>query len=134
MALHKLEKLPSLHNVRWNSRAIYGLIAFFLLPSWRGQLKVLCDFIACTWAKAWFSNQHFSEDTYNKLHTAVSELKCSKALKCLATHWVNERSVLDGQRSNMLVERAVKKMQELHDTCKPDKYLNSKFINTNTNI
>ena len=130
----KWKILSSLPNVRWNSRAIFALIAFFLLPKWRGQLKTVCDFIAATWAKAWFTNQHYLEDTYNDLHAAVSKLKCSKALKSLSTHWVKERSVIDVPRSNMVAERAVKTMEELHSTFKTDKYLNSKFINTNSKI
>lgn len=130
----KWQKLPSLHSARWNSRAIYALIAFFLLPKWRNQLQTTCDFIATAWANAWFSNQHYSEDTYNELHAAVSKLKCPKALKCFSTHWIKERSVLDVPRSNMVAERAVKLMEELHSTCKTDKYLNSKFINSNSQI
>ena len=39
-------KLPSLHSVRWNSRGILALIAFFLIPKWRDYLKTTCDFIA----------------------------------------------------------------------------------------
>jgi len=50
----KWKKLPSLHNARWNSRAIFALIAFFLLPNYRNTLKMPCDFIANSWAKAWF--------------------------------------------------------------------------------
>ncbi|KAG0724579.1 hypothetical protein GWK47_040332 [Chionoecetes opilio] len=34
----KLRKLPSLHSARWNSRANYTLIAYFLLPSWHGAV------------------------------------------------------------------------------------------------
>src|SRR6218665_25085 len=75
-----LHKLPSLHIARWNSRGIFALIAFFLIPKWRDHLKTTCDFIATT--KAWFSNQHYTEDSYNQLHTAVSKLNCPKALRC----------------------------------------------------
>ena len=35
---------------------------------------------------------------------------------------------------NLAAQRAVKLMEELHGTCKIDKYLNSKFINTNSEI
>ena len=129
----KWRKLPSLHSARWNSRAIFALIAFFLLPKWRDQLKATCDFITDVWAKAWFSNQHYL-DAYNKLLAAVFKLKCPKALRCFSTHWIKERSVLDVPRSNMVAERAVKLMEELHSTCKTDKYLNSKFINSNSQM
>jgi len=130
----KWHTLPSLHSARWNSRGIFALIAFFLLPKWRDQLKVTCDFIATAWAQAWFSSQHYSENVYDELLFAVSALKCSKAVTCFSTHWNKEPSVLDVPRSNIVAERAVKVMEELHATCKTDKYLNSKFINSNSQI
>ena len=71
---------------------------FFLLLKRRDQLKATCDFIATTWAKAWFSNQHYLEGIYNELHAAVSKLKCPKALRYFSTHWIKERSVLDVPR------------------------------------
>ena len=67
-------------------------------PSEMERSGATCDFIATTWAKAWFSNQHYLEDIYNELHTAVSKLKCPKALICFSTHWIKERSVLDVPR------------------------------------
>jgi len=123
-------KLPFLYSARLNSRGSFALIAFFLIPNWRDHLKATCDFIATTWWKAWFSNQHSTGDSYNQLHTAVSKLNCPKALRCFSTHWIQERSVLDVPHSNMVVEL----MEELHSTCKTDKYLNSKFINSNSEI
>jgi len=45
-----------------------------------------------------------------------------------------ERPVLDVPRSNMVAEQAAKLMEELHSTCKTDKYLNSKFINSDSEI
>jgi hypothetical protein len=112
----------------------FALIAFFLLPKWRDPLKSTCDFIATTWANAWFSNQHYSENTYNELHAAVSKLKCPKALQSFSKNWIKQPSVLDVPRSNMVAERAVKLMEELHNTCRTDKYLNSKFINSNSQM
>ena len=130
----KWHKLPSLHSARWNSRGIFALIAFFLLPNWREQLRVTCDFIATTWSRVWFSNQHYSEMDYEDLLSAISKLQCPNAVKCFSTHWKNEPSVLDVPRSNIVAERAGKLMEEVHSTCKTDKYLNSKFICTNTQI
>ena len=86
----------------------------FLLPKWRDQLKVACNFIANMWAQAWFSNQHYSENVYDELFSAVSELKCSKAVNCFSTHWKREPSVLEVPRSNIVAERGVKLMEELH--------------------
>jgi len=51
---------------------IFALIAFFLIPKWRDHLKTTYDFIAITWSKAWFSNQHYTEDSYNQLHSLLS--------------------------------------------------------------
>src|SRR6218665_1679904 len=129
-----LHKLPSLHIARWNSRGIFALIAFFLIPKWRDHLKTTYDFIATTWSKAWFSNQHYTEQSYNQLHAAVSKLNCPKALRCFSTNWIQERSMLDVPRSNMVAERAVKLVKELHSTGKTGKYLNSKFVNSYSEI
>lgn len=42
-------KLPFLYSARWNSQAIFAMIAFFFLYlKWRDQLKATCDFIANT--------------------------------------------------------------------------------------
>jgi hypothetical protein len=98
-------KLPSLHSARWNSRAIFALIAFFLLPKWGDPLKSTCDFIATAWANAWFSNQHYSENTHNELHAAVSKLNCCKVLESFSKNWIKQPSVLDVPRSNMVAER-----------------------------
>ena len=127
----KWRKLPVLHSARWNSRAIYTLIAYFLLPSWPSVLDHPASFIAIKWQKAWFSDQKFKETTYDNLLLGITELGCDSALKCLKTHWVREPSVLDIPRSNMIAERAVKEMEELGEKCKKDKYLNLRFVATN---
>ena len=75
-------KLPSLHNARWNSRATFALIAYFLLPDQRQKMEKICDFIAAEWAEAWFSNQHHKMSTYQDLLSAITQLACPKALKC----------------------------------------------------
>ena len=96
--LFNWQKLPSLHSARWNSRAIFASIAYVVLPKWRNQLKATCDFIAVAWAKTWFSNKHYLEETYNELHSAIFKLKFPKALKYFFTHWIKERSLLDVPR------------------------------------
>lgn len=68
----KWNKLPSLHSARWNSRAIYALIAYFLIPKWRISLEIPCAFISNTWQEAWFSNQMFNEDIHQKLMDGIS--------------------------------------------------------------
>lgn len=127
----KWRKLPSLNSARWNSRAIYALIAYFLLPSWRNMLERPLSFIANSWQEAWFTNQKFKETSYNSLFLGVTESGCAGALKCLKTHWNKEPSVLDIPRSNMIAERAVKVMEELSKICKKDKYLHDRFVVTN---
>jgi len=42
----KWRKLPCINAARWNSRASYTIIAFFLLPQWRQRfLNIICYFI-----------------------------------------------------------------------------------------
>ncbi|KAG0714665.1 hypothetical protein GWK47_013663 [Chionoecetes opilio] len=104
----KWRKLPSLHSARWNSRAIYTLIAYFLLPSWRSVLELPACFIAEKWQETWFSTKKFKETTYDNLLLGITKLGCASALKCLKTHWSRAPSVLDVPRSNMIAKRAVK--------------------------
>lgn len=128
----KWRKLPSLHAARWNSRAIYSLVSYFLLPHWRTNLHVVVDFVAHDWQEAWFSKHTYDEKIYTSLSTAISRLKCPPALKCFNTHWSREKSVIDLPRSNIIAERAVKLMKEMYPYSKRDEYLNLKFIATNT--
>ena len=125
-------KLPSLHNARWNSRALYAIISYFLLPKWRISLETPCAFISNTWQEAWFSNQMFNAQIHQKLMDGISELNCSAAMKCFETHWNVDRSVVDIPQTNICTERGVKLMEELYQKCKTDKYLNLKLIATNT--
>lgn len=130
----KWRKLPCLNNARWNSRGTFALMAYFLLPDYRKKLKPFCNFISTTWASAWFSNQIFDGNVYDKLLTDLLKLNCTKAINCLQKHWVNQPSVLDVPRSNIISERAVKIMEDIHATCKNDKYLHLKFVNSNKNL
>jgi len=127
----KWEKLPNLHQARWNSRAIYALVAFFLLPDWRCLLGVTCDFISYEWATAWFQNQHYHKDTFNELLAALCKTNCKRAIKCLKTHWKVDESMIDIPRSNQVAERAIKLMEELHNNSTNVKFLNLKFIGKN---
>ena len=128
----KWRKLPSLHNARWNSRATYALVSYFLIPKWRKSLEIPCVFISTTWQEAWFLNQNFNADTYRKLFNGISDLQCPTAMKCFVTQWNEEISVVDTPRTNICAERGIKLMEQLYQTCKTDKYLNLKFIATNT--
>jgi hypothetical protein len=64
-----------LHAARWNTRAIYCLIADFLLPKWRKDLEALLDFVTHEWQEAWFSIQMYDENIYKSLLAAIEKLK-----------------------------------------------------------
>ena len=49
-------KLPLIHSARWNSRAVYCLIANFLMPNWQQRLATNANFIRFEWITAWFSD------------------------------------------------------------------------------
>ena len=67
------KSLPSISSARWNSRATYSLLAYFLIPKWRAALETPVTFIAYGWQKAWFSNQKFKEGIYNDTLLAVKK-------------------------------------------------------------
>ena len=46
----KFKSLPSLNNARWNSKAIYALLAYILNESNNNQLHMVCDFITSAWS------------------------------------------------------------------------------------
>ena len=52
--LPKLElptKLPCSHSTKWNSREIYVLLGYFLIPEERPSLKEIAKFISCSWLR-----------------------------------------------------------------------------------
>ena len=72
--------LSSLNSTRWNSRGVYALIVYFLLPKWRDALKTCCEFISNTWADKWFSSQFSNpEDSYD-LKEAIYVTKAKNSL------------------------------------------------------
>ena len=102
------------------------------MPEHRDQLRNICNFVSTAWASAWFSNQRFTDNAFEDLHSAISKFGCQKATTCFRTHWVKEPLVIDIPRSNTFAERAVETMENIHSTCKTDKYLNIKFVNSNS--
>jgi len=125
------KKLPSLHQARWNSRALLAILAFILIPTYRDSLMMICKFISGSWMDAWFSKQTYNSEIYEQLSEAVSRFQ--KAKVCLDKHWVLEDSrIKDVQRSNICAERAIKVMQDID--CRTDKKLNLRFILTNKDI
>ena len=116
--------MPNLSNARWNSRGIYAILAFILLPQTRNQLQQICLFICGIWLDIWFSDHHFQENSYTKLAESVQNFENAK--KCFDTHWSIEPSIIDSQRSNICAERAMHFMQSLN--CKTPESLNLRFI------
>ena len=91
----KWRKLPPLHSARWNSRASYAIIAYFLLPKIRQELETAVLFISYPWQNLWFRKQtRFHTDSYDHMLGALTEIKYSAALKCFMTHWNKEDSVI----------------------------------------
>ena len=79
------QSLPALSNARWNSRAIYTLVAFILMPEFWQKAEAACDFTSGTWSNIWFSAQFFNPADFNHLSEACQEHP--KALKSLRKFW-----------------------------------------------
>ena len=80
--LPKLElptKLPCFHSESWNSRAIYVLLGYFLIPEGRSLFKEIAKFISCSWSRAWFKMRE--ESNWAKLKDTTSScIKTQEAL------------------------------------------------------
>ena len=94
--------LPTLSNARWNSRAIYTLLAFILMPEFRQKAEAACDFISGTWSDIWFSAQFFNPADFDHLSEACQ--KHPKALKSLRKFWYREPTHIPTQQSNICAE------------------------------
>jgi len=121
--------LPATSNARWNSRAIYILLAFILIPEFLQTTAAACDFISGSWADIWFSAQCFNLADFDSVSEACKEHP--KALKSLKKFWSTEPTPIPMQPSNICAERAIKVMQDLLPLCKSTEKLNIKFILTN---
>ena len=124
------QSLPALSNARWNSRAIYTLLAFILMPEFRQITETACDFIIGSWSDIWFSAQFFNPANFDHLSEACQEHP--KALKSLRRFWSREPTPIPTQRSNICAEQAIKVMQDLLPLCTSTERLNIKFLLTNT--
>ena len=123
--------LQNITNARWNSRAIYALLACILLPEFRqsAEGQSSCDFISGTWSDIWFSGQVYNQDNYNNLAAVCKDH--SKAIKTLRTFWSVEPTPIPTQRSNNCAEHAIKVLQNLLPLCKSIKKITIKFLLTN---
>ena len=128
MPLIDWKTLPSLNSARWNSRGIYALIAYFLLPKWRDTLKTCCEFISNTWADKWFSSQFFNREDFYDLKEAIY---VTKAMNSLNRSWNKDPSRLEVPRTNIAAERAIQKMDKIIQSSKTNKHISKKFINSN---
>ena len=121
--------LPAFNKARWNSRAIYTLLAFVLMPELRQKTEAACDFISGTWSDNWFSAQFFNPADFDRPSEACQ--KHPKALKSLRKFWSREPTPIPTQRLNIYPERAIKVMQDLLPLCRSTERLNIKFFLTN---
>jgi len=125
----QFQTLPHMSNARWNSRAIFALLAFILLPNKRGnEITAACDFIL-DWSKAWFTNHMFDSDAYPFLYSLTSPYP--KARRSLETHWCRVASPVESERTNACAERAVKAVTEFKKLCRSNNSLNARFILSN---
>ena len=124
----KWKSLPPMNNARWNSKAIYCIIGFFLLPNWREKLGKLCEFICYEWADAWFSDQRYNELSYNSLLSSLDKIGSVKAINSLRRNWSEENSRIDIPRTNQVAERAVKRMAEIYLMTIKKELMSYKFI------
>ena len=123
------KQIPNISNARWNSRAILALFTFVLMPGTRIRLRKICSLISYSWADHWFSSQLFRVEDFEELSEALNDYP--KALNCLKTHWKTDDSPINIARSNQCCERAIKVMQELHDSCRNKGNLPLRFILSN---
>ena len=103
--------MPSLHNTRWNSRAIYALIR--ISCTLNRKLHSIYFALSSHVHGRKYGFQIKKEEVYNKLKDSISILDCSGAMKCFTTHWNLNKSILDVPRTNICAERAIKLMKEL---------------------
>ena len=68
---------------------------------------------------------------YECLHDAIKSRNRSKALSKCLRFCNQESSKINIPRTNIIAERAVKKMQEIIEKSRSKKYLSSKFVATN---
>jgi len=127
----EFKTLPNISNARWNSRAIFALLAYILIPQFQQspEGQSACDFICGTWSDIWFSGQYYNPDNFDNLAEVCQNH--SKALKSLRNFWSVEPTPIPTQRSNICAERAIKVMQDLLPLCKSIDKLSIKFLLSN---
>ena len=62
------------------------------------------------------------------LHDAIKSQNCPKALSTFLKFYNQESSKINSPRTNINAERAVKKMQEIIENSRSEKYLSSKIL------
>jgi len=99
------------------------------MPQTQSRLHKICSFISYPWANFWFSSQLFRAEDFEELSAALNEYP--RGLKCLTTHWNTDESPINIAWSNQCCERAIKVMQELHESCRSKDNLPLRFILSN---
>lgn len=123
--------LPNISQARWNSRAIFLLLAYILIPEDRPQLEMGVKFVTGKWADIWFSDHIFHPDNGKELQNAIKDYP--KAINTFKNFWCETSSPINTQRSNICAERAVKVLQDIKGFCKSEETLYLKFLLTNHN-
>ena len=123
------KSLPNISQARWNSRAIFLLLAYILIPEDRPRLEMGVKFVAGKWAYMWFSDQMFYPENGKELEKAIKNQP--KAINTFKKFWCDIPSPINTQRSNICAERAVKVLQDIKSFCKSKDTLYLKFLLTN---
>lgn len=121
----KWSTLPSIHSSRWNSRGIYCIMAYFLIPDLREKLHDQCKFISLFWSPVWFSNKKCNKDISQLLN---HQLKNKKSKTTFKNFWNFEEPLINVPITNIVAERAIDKMMHCIMNSKTIKNANSKFL------
>ncbi|XP_047145105.1 uncharacterized protein LOC124818360 [Hydra vulgaris] len=121
-------KLPSSHSARWNIRAIYVLLGYFLIPEERPLLKEIAKFISCSWSLAWFKMRE--EPNWENLKETTSS--CIKAQEALTRH-IHDVKILfkNLHRTNKVAEKGLRALDIRCCRAKSNDALERLFFNRN---
>ena len=123
------KSLPSISNARWNSRAIYALLCYILMPHYREKLRPICQFITGHWFTVWFGDHFFNMLDFSNIFQQLEPFE--KAKQCFQRQWSQEDTNILTQRSNICVECSTKTAQDIFLYTKQIEKINLKFILSN---
>ena len=109
--LYGSKSLPSISNARWNSRAIYALLCYILMPHYREKLRPICQYITGHWFTVWFGDHFFKMLDFSNIFQQLESFK--KAKQCFQRQWSQEDTNILTQRSNICAEHSIKTAQDI---------------------